>query len=102
MIATSVVMYLLMLWVPEIMNGTLNPLVALFKSIGKLFKDFYNTFRLFLSLWFMGFALLFIYTFAVINPVFYILVSILMYYFIVYLTVLIFLYYDKKYSTTEK
>lgn len=98
MIATSVVMYLLMLWVPEIMYRTTNPFAALFTSIGKLFKDFWNTSRIFLALWFMGFALLFIYTFAVINPFFYILVSIIMYYFIVYLAVLIFLYYDKKYA----
>lgn len=98
MAATSFVMYLLMLWVPEIIYRTSNPLVALFTSIGKLFKDFWNTFRIFLSLWFMGFVLLFIYTFAVINPVSYILVSILMYYFMVYVTVLIFLYYADRYE----
>jgi len=98
MIATSVIMYLLMLWIPEIMYKTANPFKALFTSIAKLFKDFRNTFGIFISLWLMGFALLFIYTFAVINPLSYILVSIIMYYFIVYLTVLIFLYYDKKYA----
>lgn len=98
MIATSFIMYLLMLWVPEIMYTTSNPFVALFSSICKLFKDFFNTLKMFLSLWFMGFGLLFVYTFAVINPISYILVSILMYYFIVYATVLIFLYYDKKYA----
>lgn len=98
MIATSVIMYLLMLWVPEILYRTENPLVSLFTSIAKLFKDFWNTFRIFISLWLMGFVLLFIYTFAVINPLAYLIVSILMYYFIVYLTVLIFLYYAEKYE----
>lgn len=98
MVATSIIMYLLMLWVPEIMYNTHNPFFALLNSIGKLFKDFFNTLGIFLSLWFMGFVLLFIYTFAVINPIFYILVSIIMYYFIVYMAVLIFLYYDKKYA----
>lgn len=98
MAATSVVMYLLMLWVPEIIYKNSNPIVALFSSIVKLFKDFWNSFRIFLSLWLSGFALLFIYTFAVINPVFYLIVSVLIYYFIVYLTVLIFLYYDRKYN----
>lgn len=98
MIATSFIMYLLMLWVPEIMYRTANPFVALFTSIAKLFKDFWNTFRIFISLWLMGFVLLFIYTFAVINPLAYLIVSILMYYFIVYLTVLIFLYYAEKYE----
>ena len=98
MIATSVIMYLLMLWVPEILYRTANPFVALFTSIAKLFKDFWNTFRIFISLWLMGFVLLFIYTFAVINPLAYLIVSILMYYFMVYLTVLIFLYYAEKYE----
>lgn len=98
MIATSFIMYLLMLWVPEILYRTANPFIALFTSIAKLFKDFWNTFRIFISLWLMGFVLLFIYTFAVINPLAYLIVSILMYYFIVYLTVLIFLYYAEKYE----
>lgn len=98
MIATSFIMYLLMLWVPEIMYRTANPLTALFTSIGKLFKNFWNTLGIFLSLWFMGFVLLFIYTFAVINPIAYLIVSIIMYYFMVYLTVLIFLYYAEKYE----
>lgn len=98
MIATSFIMYLLMLWVPEILYRTANPFIALFTSIAKLFKDFWNTFRIFISLWLMGFVLLFIYTFAVINPLAYLIISILMYYFIVYLTVLIFLYYAEKYE----
>ena len=43
----------------------------------------------------MGFALLFINTFAVINPVAYIIMSIALFYFSVYFVVLIFLYYDR-------
>ena len=101
MLATSVIMYLLMLWVPEIIYKTSNPLVALYRSFIKLFKDFVNTLRLFLSIWFMGFALLFIYTFAVGNFITYIIVSILMFYFITYLAVLIFLYYNNKYAEEE-
>ncbi len=97
MVVTSIVMYLLMFWLPEIMYKTPNPVLALGRAIKNLFKDFVNTFRLFLSLWFMGFALLFINTFALMNPVSYMIVSIFMYYFTVYLTVLIFLYYDKNY-----
>ena len=102
MIATSVIMYLLMLWIPEIIYKNENPFVALWQSVVKLFKDFWNTSRLFLSLWFMGFALLFINTFAMFNPIAYIIVSILMFYFTVYITVLIFLYYDKKYMVENE
>ena len=76
MSVTSIIMYLLMLWIPEIIYMTPNPLVALWKSLIKLFKDFFTTVRLFLSLWFMGFALLFINTFAAFNPIAYIIMSI--------------------------
>lgn len=98
MSVTSIVMYFLMLWIPEIICFTPNPLLALWKSIVKLFKDFFTTIRLFITLWFMGFVLLFINTFAVINPFAYIVMSIILFYFSVYLVVLIFLYFDKKYA----
>ena len=94
---TSIIMYLLMLWVPEIICCTPNPLVALFRSVKKLFKDFFVTVRLYLILWFIGFLLLFVNTFAVINPIAYIIMSIIMFYYSVYLIVLIFLYFDRKY-----
>lgn len=98
---TSVIMYLLMLWIPEIIYFTINPLVALWRSLVKLFKDFFTTVRLFLILWVTGFILLFINTFAVINPFAYILMSIVLFYFSVYFVVLIFLYFDRKYTVTE-
>ena len=64
----------------------------------KLFKDFFTTVRLFVILWVAGFVLLFINTFAVINPIAYIIMSIVLFYFSVYFVVLIFLYYDRKYN----
>ena len=101
MSVTSVIMYLLMLWIPEIIYMTPNPLVALWRSLVKLFKDFFTTVRLFLALWFMGFALLFINTFAAFNPFAYIIMSIILFYFSVYFVILIFLYYDRKYVDLE-
>lgn len=100
-VITSVIMYLLMLWIPEIIYFTTNPFVALWRSLVKLFKDFFTTVRLFLILWFTGFILLFINTFAVINPFAYILMSIVLFYFSVYFVVLIFLYFDRKYVITD-
>lgn len=102
MVVTSMIMYFLMLWIPEIIYNTTNPFLALWKSLIKNFKNFFTSIRLFLSLWFMGFALLFINTFAVINPFAYILMSIILFYFTVYMVVLIFLYYDKKFVTVER
>lgn len=102
MVITSIVMYLLMLWIPEIIYKTPNPLVALWRSLVKLFKDFWTTLRLFLSLWFMGFGLLFINTFAMFNPVIYLIMSVVMFYFSVYMIVVIFLYYDNKYMSNDE
>ena len=98
---TSIIMYLLMLWIPEIVYNTVNPIIALWRSVVKLFKDFFTTVRLYLSLWFMGFALLFINTFAVLNPFAYVFMSIVLFYFSVYFVILIFLYYDRKYYNLE-
>lgn len=102
MSVTSVIMYLLMLWIPEIVCCTLNPLLALWRSLVKLFKDFFTTVRLFITLWLIGFALLFINTFAVINPIAYIIMSIVLFYFSVYFVVLIFLYFDRKYVVADE
>ena len=102
MSVTSVIMYLLMLWIPEIVCCTPNPLLALWRSLVKLFKDFFTTVRLFITLWLIGFALLFINTFAVINPIAYIIMSIVLFYFSVYFVVLIFLYFDRKYVVADE
>ncbi len=96
-VVTSIVMYLLTLWIPEIICCTQNPLVALWRSVVKLFKDFFTTVRIYLILWFIGFLLLFINTFAVINPLAFIIMSVVMYYYSVYLIIFIFLYFNRKY-----
>lgn len=95
MFFTSLIMYLLLLWIPEIVYSTPNPIVALWRGLCKLFKDFFVSVRLYLALWFLGFILLFINTFALINPIAYIVMSILLFYFSVYFVIVIFLYYDK-------
>ena len=97
MSVTSIVMYFLMFWIPEIICCTQNPLVALWRSIVKLLKDFFTTVRLYMILWFVGFMLLFINTFAIINPLAYIIMSIVLFYYSVYIVVLIFLYFNIKY-----
>ena len=101
MLVTSVIMYFLMFWIPEIIYNTINPLVALWHSIVKLIKDFFSSFRFFISIWLMGFALLFLNTFAVINPLAYIVMNIILFYFTVFVVVAIFLYYDKKFVDVE-
>ncbi len=101
MSVTSVIMYLLMLWIPEIIYYTPNPLKALWRSLVKLFKDFFTSVRLYMALWLMGFALLFINTFAYMNPFAYVVMNIILFYFSVYFVILIFLYYDTKYPVLK-
>lgn len=102
MIISSIVMFLLMLWIPEIIYKTSNPVVALWRSVVKLFKNFFDSVKLYLVIWFTGFLILFLSTFAYLNFFAYIVMSIVMFYFSVYLIVLVFLYYDRKYVSNEK
>lgn len=97
MLATTVIMYVLMLWIPEIIYKTPDAFTALGKSVVKVFKNFSQTAGIFILLWLTGFVLLFLNTFAVGYPLLYFLMAVVMFYFTVYLVVLIFLYYDKKY-----
>lgn len=102
MVITSVVMYLLTLWVPEIVYNTTNPLKALFKSIAKLFNKFFETTFLFAMLWFFGFILLFLNTFSLINPIIYLIMNVISFYFILYMSVCIFLYYKSRFCKDEE
>ena len=101
MAVTTLVMYVLMFWIPEIIYKTPDAFSALYKSVLKVFKDFKDTFRLFLAIWFIGFILLFLNTFAIANAYAFLLMCLFMYYFTVYFAVLIFLYYDRKYVDEE-
>lgn len=95
MTATTLVSFLFMLWVPEIIYCTPNPFMALFKSIKKVFIKFGNSIKLFLYLTLLNFTISFISTFAMINPFIYLFIMILYFYFITYVVVLIFSYYEK-------
>ncbi len=96
-LSVSLIMYILMFFVPEIVYKHHNPFVALFTSIKKLFCKFFSTFGLFLILWILGIILLFINTFSLINPFAYWIISIITFWFMVYVTVTIFMYYKKCY-----
>ena len=102
MAVTSVVMFLLMLWIPEIMYNTPNAFVALWRSVVKLFKDFVCSLKLYLSIWLSGFVLLFVSSFAVLTPFTYLVMSVVLFYFSVYFVLLVFVYYDKKYVSQDE
>ncbi len=101
-LVTFVVSFLLMLWIPEMLYKKNNPLIALGTSICKIFKNFISSLSIYISLWFVGFVILFINTFSIINPFAYLFMSILMFYFFVYMVIAIFLYYERKYVSDEE
>ena len=101
-LVTFVVSFLLLLWIPEILYKENNPLIALGKSVCKIFKNFFSSLGVYVSLWLVGFVILFINTFSIINPFAYLLMSIVMFYFFVYMVITVFLYYERKYVTDEE
>lgn len=97
MSTTSFMSYLFMLWIPEIIYKTQNPLIALFKSIGKLFIKFPKTILLFIYISTLNVIMSFLSTFTLVNPLLYILIMVIYFYFIVYVVVLIFSFYEKEF-----
>ncbi len=96
--ATSFITFIFMLWIPEIIYKTLNPLIALFKSIKKVFIKFPKSLGLFLYITFLNLVISFASTFAMLNIFIYMIMMIAYFYFMVYIIVLIFLYYDKEFN----
>ena len=88
-------MLLTMFWPIEIMCSVKNPIIAFFKSITRVFTKpqvillfiGINILNLFLSL--MNYV-------AIFNPITYFIVTMIFFYFIIYVFVLLFLYYDEK------
>lgn len=101
LISSSILSFLLMLWIPEIIYKTLNPIGALFGSIGKIFKRFGKSLFIFIYLSILNFIISFANTFSVLNPLLYMLMMIVYFYFLVYVVVLIFSYYDSEFNKEE-
>lgn len=95
---TSLLSFLFMLWIPEIIFQTRNPLFALFKSIKKIFVKPWKSVKLFIFISILNFILSFVNTFSIINPIMYFIMSVIYFYFLVYLVMLLFLYYDREFE----
>ncbi len=100
--ATSFISFIFMLWIPELIYKTGNPLIALFKSVQKVFVKFPKSFAIFLYLTFLNLVISFASTFAMLNIVIYMLMMIAYFYFMVYVVVLIFSYYDCEFNKEEE
>ena len=97
MTASFVFSYLLMFWMPEIVYRTKNPLMALFKGIAKLFRKPLKSLGLFLIITLINFVLSFVMTFTLLLPILYFLFAAVYLYYIVYVIVLIFSYYENEF-----
>lgn len=95
---SSLMSFLFMLWIPEIVYQTKNPFLALFKSIRKIFAKPWKAVKLFIFMSVLNFVLSFINTFSIINPFLYFVMMIVYFYFLVYMVVLIFSYYDREFE----
>lgn len=97
-----VVLYLFLLWIPEIIYKTTNPLKALFYSIGKTFKKFPKTFGIYLLINVCILIVSFATTYLTNHPLGIIIFEVIKYYLYLYFIFLIFIYYDKHYNDNEK
>lgn len=99
---TTVISFLLMLWVPEIIYSTINPITALFKSIKKVFVKFPKSVALFIYLSILNIIVSFLSTFAILHPLLYLLVMVVCFYFIIYFVVLVFCFYEREFSGADR
>lgn len=99
---TTVLSFMLMLWIPEIIYKTINPLLALFRAAKKSFVKFKTTLILFIYISVLNLIMSFIGTFTLINPLLYVLIMVIYFYFIIYVVILVFLYYEKEFCGAEE
>lgn len=88
--------FITMFWAVEILNRTKNAFVAFFKSLGFLFKNLLTSIILFVYVSIINFLVSLLGTFASINPILHFFATLVYFYFVVYVVVLIFLYYDSE------
>ena len=90
-----------MLWIPEIIYKTVNPLLALFRAIKKVFVRFKTSLVVFIYISVLNLIMSFIGTFTLVHPLLYILIMVLYFYFIIYVVILQFLYYESEFCGAE-
>jgi len=101
LLTTTMFSYLLMLWAPEIIYSGRNVLETLLSSIIKLFKRFFKSFGFFVfisALYFVITLLSAIFK----SPILQFIMTVLYFYFLVYSSVLIFLFYRKEFKGSDR
>lgn len=98
---TTVYLFSLMLWIPEIIYLTQNPFFALFKSIKKVYIKFWKSVILFVYLTILNIITSIISTFALTHPLLYLLIMVVIFYYVIYSVILIFSFYRQEFCETE-
>ncbi len=93
---TSVFSFITMFWGAQIIINNKNPFVSFFQALGFTFRNFLPALILFIYISVINFIVSLINAFSTIHPIVYFISMILYFYFIVYVVVLIFLYYDSE------
>lgn len=95
LVSISVVSFITMLWIPEIVYTEKVSFEALYYSIIKIFTHLKNSIILYLYIAFLVVLISILNTFLMFNPILYFIVLLLFYYFLVYIVVLLFSYYEQ-------
>ena len=98
---TTIYLFSIMLWIPEIIYSTQNPIIALLKSIKKVYKKFWKSVALFLYLTILNIITSIVSTFALTHPLLYLLIMVIIFYYIIYGVILIFSFYRTEFCETE-
>lgn len=96
-IGSSIISFITMLWIPEIVYNEKNAFKALYNSAKKIFLDFKSSIILYLYITAIIITLSVLNTFLMFTPILYFFVLLFYYYFLVYIIVLLFTYYDRTY-----
>lgn len=98
MAGSTIISFLTMLWIPEVVYGEKNPYKALYFSMNKIFKNFRNSLILFIYIAVLTVIISILNTLLMVNPFLYFFVLIFYYYFLVYIVVLLFTYYEQNFT----
>lgn len=98
----TLISFITMLWIPEIVYGEKNPFIALYYSIKKLIITLPKSFLLFIYINILMIGSSILNTLLMFNPISYFLVLLLYYYLIVYIVVLLFTYYEQTFINEKE
>jgi len=96
LVGTGTFSFLTMFWAVEIVSKTKNPFIAFFRAIKFEFSNLLSAVILFTYISVVNFTVSLINAFSMIHPIVYFISMLVYFYFVVYVVVLVFLYYDRE------